>query len=79
MIDVKHTNENMTVTTNEFNQHNIFPREPQMYITEEDMTKHFNQTHNEKAEIWNSRAAMLGVVMGIISYALTGKLFFGIF
>lgn len=69
----------MTVTKNEFGQLNAFAKEPTMYITEEDMTKHFNQTHNEKAEIWNSRAAMAGVLFGFISYALTGKLFFGVY
>jgi hypothetical protein len=69
----------MTVTKNDRGQLNAFAIEPQMYITEEDMTKHFNQTHAEKAEIWNSRAAMIGVISGFISYAVTGKLFFGVF
>jgi hypothetical protein len=69
----------MTVTTNELGQQNLFATEPQMYITEEDMARYEEQTHNEKAEIWNSRAAMVGVLFGFISYALTGKLFFGVF
>lgn len=69
----------MTVVTNELGQQNLFPKEPQMYITEEDMARYEEQTHAEKAELWNSRAAMLGVVAGLISYALTGKLFFGVF
>jgi hypothetical protein len=69
----------MTVTTNEYGQTNMFATEPKMYITEEDMARYEEQTHNEKAEIWNSRAAMAGVVLGLISYAITGKLFFGLY
>lgn len=69
----------MTVTTNELDQQNIFAKEPQMYITEKDMERYALQTHAERAEIYNSRAAMLGVIAGLISYALTGKLFFGVF
>jgi len=69
----------MTVTVNERGHQNLFAKEPTMYITEEDMARYEEQTHAEKAEIYNSRAAMLGVIAGFISYALTGKLFFGIF
>jgi hypothetical protein len=69
----------MTVTKNEFGQQNMFATEPTMYITEEDMTSYEKQTHNEKAEIWNSRAAMLGLIAGFVSYALTGNLFFGLY
>lgn len=69
----------MTVTENERGQQNIWAKEMPMYITEEDMARYEEQTHAEKAEILNSKAAMLGVVAGFISYALTGKLFFGIF
>jgi len=36
-------------------------------------------THNEKAELLNGRLAMLGILAGALSYALTGKLFFGVF
>jgi len=32
-----------------------------------------------KAEKMNSRAAMLGIISGVISYAITGNFFFGIF
>ena len=66
----------MTVTTNERNQSNIWAKEPQMYVGEE----YKNQVpHNIKAESWNSKAAMLGVVSALISYSITGKLFFGVF
>ncbi len=33
---------------------------------------------NERAERINGWAAMIGIVAGAISYALTGNLFFGI-
>lgn len=69
----------MTVTTDESKKMNVFAKEPQMYITEEDMARHEEQTYAEKAELYNSRAAMLGILAGFISYALTGKLFFGVF
>jgi hypothetical protein len=69
----------MTVVTNELGQQNLFAKEPQMYITEEDMARYEEQTYAEKAELYNSRAAMFGILAGFISYALTGKLFFGVF
>ena len=34
--------------------------------------------HNEVAEKINARLAMIGIFAGFISYALTGKLFFGV-
>jgi len=69
----------MTVTTNEFGQQNMFAKEPTMYISDEDAIKYGMMTHNERAEIANGRWAMLGFIAGIVSYAATGKLFFGIF
>ena len=58
---------------------NIFPKETPSYITEEDQARYAIQTHNEKAEIWNSYFAFGGFVSGIVSYAMTGKLFFGLY
>lgn len=69
----------MTVVTNENGQIDIFATEPTMYITEEDQMKHDEMTYAERAEIANSRLAMLGMVFAIVSYALTGKLFFGLY
>jgi len=44
------------------------------------MTDHpYGVPHNERAELLNGRLAMLGFVAGVVSYALTGKLFFGIY
>lgn len=69
----------MTVTTNERGQQNLFAKEPQMYVSQTDAERYALETHAERAELWNSRTAMIGIIAGIISYALTGKLFFGIF
>jgi hypothetical protein len=69
----------MTIVTNEHGQSNIFAKEPKMYITEEDKMKHEQMPYAERAELSNSRFAMLGMVMGLLSYALTGNLFFGLY
>ena len=52
-----------------------------MYIDPEvtnAMQSEMYETHNEKAEKLNGRLAMLGLVSAFLSYAITGKLFFGI-
>jgi len=64
----------MTVTTNEFDQQNIWAKEPEMIMTDHP----YGVPHNERAEQLNGRLAMIGFVAAVISYALTGKLFFGI-
>jgi len=64
----------MTVTTNEFGQQNMFAKEPQMYYENYGML-----TPNQVKERTNGRWAMVGIIAGFISYAITGKLFFGIF
>ena len=69
----------MTVTTNDRGQQNLFAKEPEMYVSQTDAERYALETHAERAEKLNSRAAMLGFVAAIFSYALTGKLFFGIF
>ena len=68
----------MTVTTNERGQQNMWAVEPRMYISKEDAEKYGLETYAEKAERLNGRTAMMGFLAAIISYALTGKLFFGI-
>lgn len=52
----------------------MFAKEPTMYYENYGM-----RTPYQVKEIINSRYAMIGVVGALISYALTGKLFFGIF
>jgi hypothetical protein len=67
----------MTVTTNEYGQQNMFAKEPQMVI--EDYHSKGLLTPMEGIERYNGRWAMMGFVSGLLSYAITGKLFFGIF
>jgi hypothetical protein len=62
--------------TNYDGKANIFAKEPPMYISEDDMKKYENQTHNEYAELLNSRLAMLGIAIGVISKITTGSFFF---
>ena len=64
----------MTVTTNEYGQQNMFAKEPVMYYENYGML-----TPNMVKERTNGRWAMMGILAGLISYASTGKLFFGIF
>ena len=68
----------MTVTTNEFGQQNLFAKEPQMYVSKSDAERYGYETYAEKAEKLNGRTAMMGFVAALLSYAFTGKLFFGI-
>ena len=68
----------MTVTTNERGQQNMFAKEPQMYISQSDAERYALESHAERAERLNGRTAMLGFVAALISYALTGHLFFGV-
>ena len=69
----------MTVTTNERGQQNMWAIEPPVYISDEDAIKYGMKTYAERAESANGRWAMVGIVAGFISYAITGKLFFGVF
>ena len=69
----------MTVTTNDRGQQNMFAKEPQMYVSQSDAERYALESHAERAEKLNGRAAMLGFVAAIVSYALTGNLFFGVF
>jgi len=64
----------MTVTTNDRGQQNMWAKEPTMYYENYGM-----YSPNQVKEITNGRWAMVGIIAGFISYALTGKLFFGIF
>jgi len=64
----------MTVTTNEYGQQNMFAKEPVMYYENYGML-----TPNMVKERTNGRWAMMGIVAGFLSYALTGNLYFGVF
>ena len=63
----------MTVTTEERGKLNLFAKEPPMTFDER-----YTVSHNEFAEKLNGRLAMLGIIAAFISYAATGKLFFGV-
>ena len=68
----------MTTTSNELGQQNMWAKEPRMYVDPIAAERYGYETHNEKAEKLNGRAAMLGLVAGLISYAATGHFFFGV-
>ena len=57
---------------------NMFAKEPTMWMSEEDIERYGFEPYAEKAEKMNGRTAMLGIIAGLISYALTGNLFFGV-
>ncbi|AOV60338.1 high-light inducible protein [Synechococcus phage S-CAM9] len=70
----------MTVTTNEHGQQNMWATEPTMYMSKEDLDRYGIETYAERAEKLNGRAAMIGIIAGLISYVTSGSLFFfGIF
>ena len=68
----------VTVTTNEYGQQNMFAKEPQMYVSKTDAERYGYETYAERAEKLNGRTAMMGFVAALLSYAFTGKLFFGV-
>ena len=68
----------MTVTTNEYGQQNLFAKEPQM-VVESYNRKGLDSPHSSTSRPYNGRWAMMGIVSGFISYAITGNFFFGIF
>lgn len=67
----------MTTTTDEFGRQNMFAKEPKMVY--DDYHSKGLDTPYERIEKYNGRWAMMGIVSGFISYAITDKLFFGIF
>ena len=68
----------MTVTTNDRGQQNLFAKEPRMYVSQTDAERYGYESYAERAEKLNGRTAMLGFVAGLLSYAITGNLFFGL-
>lgn len=67
----------MTVTTEDGGRQNLFAIEPPMVV--EDYNRKGLFSPMQQREMYNGRWAMMGVVSGFLSYAITGKLFFGIF
>ena len=68
----------MTTTTDEYGKNNMWAKEPQMYISKTDAERYGYETYAERAEKANGRAAMIGIVFGLLSYAITGNLYFGL-
>ena len=66
----------MTVTTNELGQQNMFAKEPQMYIDTTTAERYGYETYAERAEKLNGRTAMLGFIAAIVSYSVSGSVFF---
>ena len=70
----------MTVTTNDRGQQNLFAKEPTMYVSQTDAERYGYESYAEKAEKLNGRTAMLGFVAAIVSYSVSGSVFFfGVF
>ena len=67
-----------TVTIEEGGRTNMWASEPRMYIDQTAAERYGYETYAERAEKLNGRAAMLGFVAGLLSYAITGNLFFGL-
>lgn len=50
-----------------------------MYVDKTYIERYGYETYAERAEKYNSRTAMVGIMFGFLSYALTGNLYFGLF
>ena len=61
----------MTTVTETGGRQNMYPTEVQPYIDQN------YEGYGPSAEKLNGRLAMLGIVSGFISYALSGSFFFG--
>ena len=68
----------MTTTTNERGQQNMWAKEPRMYVDPVAAERYGYETYAERAEKANGRTAMIGLVFGLFSYAITGNLYFGL-
>ncbi len=63
----------MTVTTEDGGRQNMFAKEPQIQVIQQD------KTMNENAELQNGRWAMIGLVAGLGAYLTTGQILPGVF
>ena len=68
----------MTITTEDGGRTNLFAREPEMYVDKTYVERYGYETYAERAEKMNGRSAMVGFMFAILSYSLTGNLFFGL-
>ncbi len=67
----------MTVTTEDGGRTNMWATEPRMVV--ESYNSKGLDSPQEYIERYNGRWAMMGIISGFLSYAITGKFFFGIF
>ena len=67
------TSSSSTVITEDGGRQNMFAKEPQIQLIQQD------KTMNENAELQNGRWAMLGIVAALGAYATTGQIIPGIF
>jgi hypothetical protein len=68
----------MTVTTEDGGRTNMWASEPRMYVDPTEAERYGYETHADRAEKSNGRWAMLGIIAGFLSYAITGNFFFGV-
>ncbi len=70
----------MSVITEDGGRTNLYAKEPQMYVSKTDAERYGYESYAEKAEKLNGRTAMLGFVAAVVSYSVSGSVFFfGIF
>jgi hypothetical protein len=62
----------MSAVTEDGGRLNLYAKEPPMEIMD------VYETHNEKAEKLNGRAAMLGIMAALGAYAITGQIIPGV-
>ena len=68
----------MTVTTEDGGRTNMWATEPRMYVDPTEAERYEYETHADRAEKSNGRWAMIGIIAGFLSYAITGNFFFGV-
>jgi uncharacterized MAPEG superfamily protein len=69
-----------TVTIEDGGRTNMWATEPRMYIDPTEAERYGYETYAERAEKLNGRTAMLGFVAAVISYSVSGSVFFfGVF
>ena len=56
----------------------MWAKEPTMYVSQSDAERYGYESYAERAEKMNGRAAMIGFVFAVLSYSVTGNLFFGL-
>ena len=49
-----------------------------MYVDQTYVDRYGFETYAERAEKYNGRAAMVGFMFALLSYAITGNLYFGL-